>query len=159
MIEQHNFKIAQLKEELAEEKNYHDDDKKSYQKMVKRFFKAYKSECRRMLSTQHSDLDFSKLEKITPNDLARLDTKEEATNKSISKQLRGPQRTGEKAIATEQSTSEHSGNLKVTGEKSIEADPSALKIQSSEDVDPPHIDGATNVTLSIISFPFFLQKL
>ena len=74
--------------------------------MVKRFLKAYKSESRRILLAQHGDLDFSELEKLTSNDLARLATEEDAIKMSVSKQRRDSQVTRKKAGVVEKSISE-----------------------------------------------------
>ena len=53
--------------------------------MVRGFLKAFKSEARRILLTQESDLDFSELERVTPSDLAKVSTEEEIAKKSASK--------------------------------------------------------------------------
>ena len=67
--------------------------------MVKKFFKAFKSECRRILLAQHPDLDFSELEKITSNDLAKLAAEDEALKNSSSGQPNDPKAIGEKTTS------------------------------------------------------------
>ena len=54
--------------------------------MVGGFLKTFKSETRRIILTQNSDLNFSKIEKLTPSDLAKVAAEEESTKKSASKQ-------------------------------------------------------------------------
>ena len=53
--------------------------------MVGGFLKAFKSEAKRILQTQKSYLDFAELEKVTPSDLAKVASEEEAAKKSTSK--------------------------------------------------------------------------
>ena len=54
--------------------------------MVGGFLKAFKFETRRIILTQNSDLNFSEIEKLTPSDLSKVATEEEAAKKSASKQ-------------------------------------------------------------------------
>ena len=54
--------------------------------MVGGFLKVFKSEARRIMLIQNSDLYFSEIEMLTPSDLAKVAAKEEATKKSASKQ-------------------------------------------------------------------------
>ena len=77
--------------------------------MVMGFLKVYKSESQRVLLAQHSDLNFSKLEKLTPSDLAWLSSEEEAVKKSTAKQRHDLKVAGKKAA--KKSTSEKPVNL------------------------------------------------
>ena len=86
---------------------------------MKGFLKAYKSECRRILHAQHGDLDFSKLEKIIPNDLPKLATKEYSINKSTSKWQKDSMVNGKKVVVVEKSISEQPIDPKVTGENHL----------------------------------------
>ena len=70
--------------------------------MVGSFFKAFKSEAKRILQSQRSDLDFSELEKVTPTDLAKVTKEEEATKRSASKQ----RKKSKKKTASEKPPSE-----------------------------------------------------
>ena len=54
--------------------------------MVGGFLKAFKSETKRILHSQRSDLDFSELEKMTPTYLAKVVKEEEDAKKSASEQ-------------------------------------------------------------------------
>ena len=63
-----------------------EDDLRSYQRMVGGFLKAFRSEAWRILLTQKFDLDFLELKRVTPSDLAKVVTEEEAAKKFISKQ-------------------------------------------------------------------------
>ena len=49
------------------------------------FLRAFKSEAKRILQFQKSNLNFSELEKVTPSDLAKVASEEEAAKKSTSK--------------------------------------------------------------------------
>ena len=57
--------------------------------MVGGFLKAFKSETRRIMLTQNSNLNFSEIKRLTPSDLAKVVAEEEATKKSASKQRKG----------------------------------------------------------------------
>ena len=50
------------------------------------FLRAFKSETKRILQIQKSDLDFLELEKMTPTDLAKVAKEKEDAKKSASKQ-------------------------------------------------------------------------
>ena len=50
--------------------------------MVGDFLRAFKSETKRILQSQRSDLDFSELEKMTPTYLAKVAKEEEEAKKS-----------------------------------------------------------------------------
>ena len=63
-----------------------DDDLQSYQRMVGGFLREFKSEAKRILQFQKSDLNFSELEKMTLTDLAKVAKEEETAKKSASKQ-------------------------------------------------------------------------
>ena len=78
-----------MKLKVAELEKSRQDDLKSYQRMVGGFLKDFKSKTPRILLTQKSDLDFSELERVSPTDLAKVATEEEATKKSTSKQHEG----------------------------------------------------------------------
>ena len=54
--------------------------------MVGGFLRAFKSETKRILQSQRSDLDFLELEKMTPTDLAKVEKEEEDAKKFASKQ-------------------------------------------------------------------------
>lgn len=63
-------------------------------------------------------MDFSELEKITSNDLARLAAEEDVANKPASKQQKHPKVAGKKATVAEKSISKQPTDPKVAGEKS-----------------------------------------
>ena len=68
--------------------------------------------------TQKPDLDFFELEKLIPNDLARLASKEDIARKSMFKQRKDPKVTKKSATA-KRSSSEQLINPNVAGEKSF----------------------------------------
>ena len=78
--------LNNLKLKLSEVEKSREDDLRSYQRMVGGFFKAFKSEAKRLLLCQNSGLDFSEIVKLTPSDLAKVVTEEEAAMKSACKQ-------------------------------------------------------------------------
>ena len=53
--------------------------------MVGGFLKAFKSKAKRLLLCQNYGLDFSKIEKLSPSDLAKVAAEEEVAKKSASK--------------------------------------------------------------------------
>ena len=57
---------------MSEEKQIREDDLRSYQRMVGGFLRAFKSETRRVLRSQRSDLDLSELEEMTPSHLEKV---------------------------------------------------------------------------------------
>ena len=85
-IEKHEAELNDLKLKLSEVERSREDDLRSYQRMVRGFLRAFKSEARRILQSQRSDLDFFELERVTPTDLAKVAKEEEAAKKSASKQ-------------------------------------------------------------------------
>ena len=71
---------------MSEERRVREDDLQSYQRMVGGFLRAFKSEAKRILQIQKSDLNFSELEKMTPTDLAKVAKEEEDAKKFTAKQ-------------------------------------------------------------------------
>ena len=61
--------------------------------MVGGFLRAFKSETRRILQSQSSDLDISELEKMTPSHLAKVANEEEDAKKSASEQRKKKKKT------------------------------------------------------------------
>ena len=80
------LKLAEVEKSLSEERRTRENDLRSYQRMVGGFLRAFKSETKRILQIQKSDLDFLELEKMTPTDLAKVAKEEEDAKKSASKQ-------------------------------------------------------------------------
>ena len=80
------MKLSEVEKSLSEVKRDREDDLRSYQRMVGGLLRAFKSEAKRILQIQKSDLDFSELEKVTPTDLAMVAKEDEAAKKSASKQ-------------------------------------------------------------------------
>ena len=77
--------LSEAEKSLFEEKRIRKNDLRSYQRMVGGFLRAFKSETKRILQSQRSDLDFSELEKMTPTYLAKVAKEEEEAKKSASK--------------------------------------------------------------------------
>ena len=120
-IEKHEAELEDLKLKVTELEKSHQDDLRSYQRMVEGFLKAFKSETRRILLTQKSDLDFSKLEKVTPNNLAKVAAEEEAAKKSASKQRKG-QKVKKKAASEKPSAECPEGSSLLPKRVSVEMD-------------------------------------
>ena len=120
-IEKHEAELEDLKLKVTELEKSHQDDLRSYQRMVEGFLKAFKSETRRILLTQKSDLDFSKLEKVTPNNLAKVAAEEEAAKKSASKQRKG-QKVKKKAASEKPSAECPKGSSLLPKRVSVEMD-------------------------------------
>ena len=78
--------LSEAEKSLFEEKRIQEDDLRSYQRMVGGFLRAFKSETKRILQSQRSDLDFSKLEKMTPTYLAKVAKEEVDAKKSACEQ-------------------------------------------------------------------------
>ena len=78
--------LSEAEKSLSEEKRIWEDDLRSYQRMVGGFLKAFKSETKRILLGQRSDLDLSELEKMTPSHLAKVAKEEEEAKRSASEQ-------------------------------------------------------------------------
>ena len=75
-----------MKLKVSEVEKSREEDLRSYQRMVGGFLKAFKSEALRILLAQNSDLNFSEIKRLTPSELAKVTTEEEAAKKSTSKQ-------------------------------------------------------------------------
>ena len=80
--------LLEAEKSLSKEKKIREEDLRSYQRMVGGFLRAFKSETKRILQSQRSDLDFSELEKMTPTDLAKVVKEEEDAKKSASEQYK-----------------------------------------------------------------------
>ena len=78
--------LSKAEGSLSEEKRIREDDLRSYQRMVGGFLRAFKSETKRFLQSQRSDLDLSELEKMTPSHMAKVAKEEEDAKKSASEQ-------------------------------------------------------------------------
>ena len=72
--------------------------------MVGGFLRAFKSETRRVLQNQRSDLDLSELEEMTPSHLARVAKEEEDARKSTSEQRKKKKKNAKETPPTESST-------------------------------------------------------
>ena len=97
-------KLAEAEKSLSEEKRIREDDLRSYQRMVGGFLRAFKSETRRVLQNQRSDLDLSELEEMTPSHLARVAKEEEDARKSASEQRKKKKKKTKETPPTESST-------------------------------------------------------
>ena len=97
-------KLAEAEKSLSEEKRIREDDLRSYQRMVGGFLRAFKSETRRVLQNQRSDLDLSELEEMTPSHLARVAKEEEDARKSASEQRKKKKKNAKEKPPTESST-------------------------------------------------------
>ena len=64
--------LFEAEKSLSEKKRIREDDLRSYQRMVGDFLRVFKSETKRILQSQRSDLDFSELEKMTPTYLDKV---------------------------------------------------------------------------------------
>ena len=64
--------LSEAEKSLSEEKRIQEDDLRSYQRMVGDFLRAFKSETKRILQSQRSDLDISELQKMTPSHLVKV---------------------------------------------------------------------------------------
>ena len=81
--------------------------------MVWDFLRAFKSETKRILLSQRSDLDLSELEKMTPSHLAKVAKEEEDAKRSASEQ-----RKKKKKIAKEKPPSESPSEVSLPPEGS-----------------------------------------
>ena len=97
-------KLAEAEKSLSEEKRIREDDLRSYQRMVGGFLRAFKSETRRVLQNQRSDLDLSELEEMTPSHLARVAKEEEEAMKYASEQRKKKKKRTKEMPPTESST-------------------------------------------------------
>ena len=96
--------LAQTEKLLSEERRTREDDLRSYQRMVGGFLRAFKSETKRVLLSQRSDLDLTELEEMTPSHLARVAKEEEDARKSASEQRKQKKRKTKEMPPTESST-------------------------------------------------------
>ena len=112
-----------MKLKVAELEKSRQDDLRSYQKIVRRFLKAFKFETRRILLTLKSDLDFFELERVMPSDLEKVVTEDKAAKKSSSK-LRKGQKVKKKVISEKPSSECLMDTSILPDGVSIKADPS-----------------------------------
>ena len=64
--------IAAYKEEVNQLKEARANEMKGFQGLTANFVQAIKSECRRILSLQHFDIDFTPIQRISFRDLSEV---------------------------------------------------------------------------------------
>ena len=96
--------LSEAEKSLSEEKRIREDDLRSYQRMVGGFLRAFKSETRRVLQSQRSNLDLSELEEMTPSHLEKVAKEEEDARKSTSEQRKKKKKNAKEKPPTESST-------------------------------------------------------
>ena len=93
--------LSEAEKSLSEEKRTREDDLRTYQRMVGGFLRAFKSETRRVLQSQRSDLDLSELDEMTPSHLARVAKEEEDARKSASEQRKKKKKNAKEKPSSE----------------------------------------------------------